>query len=1035
MTRSHCFSLRTAQRLVLSWLLVAGVASVVEVRADQATDDYKLAIGLYNRERWENAAAAFNRFITVHPDHPRVAVARLYYGSVLVRLDRYAEARGQYRTFVRRYPRNENLAIAMFRSGECSYFLGEYKDAEQELFDFLQRFRGDEMEHWALSYFGTCHLELGNNVLAREAFQRLIKRHSSSPAIPDARFGLARALEALGESARALDAYSKIAADRTNPNAPNALSRIGDIRFQDRRYADSAATYDRIPETFPNSSLVTTAQLNAGIAWYRCGKYTKAIDRLSKVSGQPGFKSRAGLLIGRSHMQLGDFASATTVLDGLSEELQDDPLAQEILFRRADCERLQANLDTAAQRYLAVIDRWPQGRFADESLYFASEADLASDRLERAERSLDQLQGKFAQSTLRHRASMLRGRLFAARGGPQDLEDAVVALRKAVDQDEDSFASNSGRYYLSRTLQRLERHDEALQAAAPLAQRVERGEMAEFVEVLVLAAGSSLHLRRFEDAVRFSSAYISQQTVKGKRARDALVTRAVANAELGKRAETDADLTAIGRLDTESEALADARMQVAEIAWAAGRHNWSAQLFERLTRSDTEHRVRGFSGLGWSYRELGRYAASATVFGELVEKFPEHELAPEAAYLRGDAFRQAGDSAEAARAFSETFDRYAPKTPPAAGTERKGQPHFFAYESGRSGAMMLETLNKPDKADAAWQRLIDRFPNAKSLDELLDHWAWLNLENGRDARSDEIFGRLIRECPDSPRADNARLSLGESALITGRLADAESTFSELESSPQADADVQEAALYHLVGIASETKDWKRTEARARQLLERYPDSRFGPRVRLHLAESRFTLGDCDKTVAILTPLRELLTKNAVDDDWADRVWVVLADAQLQLRNYEASRATVAELRRLRPGSPYLYQANEIFGRGYKTQASPQFDKARRILQQVVEDPHGRRTVTAAKAQFLIADTYLLQLEHARARDAFLRVYIQYKFPDWQAPALFQVARCEEALMKWKAAARSYQDLIREYPDTEWAGRAKKRLTEVRGRSS
>jgi TolA-binding protein len=101
---------------------------------------------------------------------------------------------------------------------------------------------------------------------------------------------------------------------------------------------------------------------------------------------------------------------------------------------------------------------------------------------------------------------------------------------------------------------------------------------------------------------------------------------------------------------------------------------------------------------------------------------------------------------------------------------------------------------------------------------------------------------------------------------------------------------------------------------------------------------------------------------------------------------------------------------------------------------VVEDSSGRRTETAAKCQFLIAETYLLEKNHEAALREYLKVRFLYKFPEWQAPALFQAAQCDEALGHWKEAVATYEELLRDFPTSEYATKGRPRLETARKRA-
>ena len=76
---------------------------------------------------------------------------------------------------------------------------------------------------------------------------------------------------------------------------------------------------------------------------------------------------------------------------------------------------------------------------------------------------------------------------------------------------------------------------------------------------------------------------------------------------------------------------------------------------------------------------------------------------------------------------------------------------------------------------------------------------------------------------------------------------------------------------------------------------------------------------------------------------------------------------------------------------------------------------------------MIGETYFHQKDYEPAVGDYLRVESLYAFPRWQAAALLQAAKCYELQGKRAEAERLYAQLIKDYPDTEYAAGATERL--------
>jgi TolA-binding protein len=99
----------------------------------------------------------------------------------------------------------------------------------------------------------------------------------------------------------------------------------------------------------------------------------------------------------------------------------------------------------------------------------------------------------------------------------------------------------------------------------------------------------------------------------------------------------------------------------------------------------------------------------------------------------------------------------------------------------------------------------------------------------------------------------------------------------------------------------------------------------------------------------------------------------------------------------------------------------------------VRSPQGEGTEAAARAQFMIGETYFHQRNYATALREFLRVEILYDYPAWQAASLLEAAKCHEQLEQWRPAVELYDRLLTDFPETELRDEAARRLQAARVR--
>jgi hypothetical protein len=153
----------------------------------------------------------------------------------------------------------------------------------------------------------------------------------------------------------------------------------------------------------------------------------------------------------------------------------------------------------------------------------------------------------------------------------------------------------------------------------------------------------------------------------------------------------------------------------------------------------------------------------------------------------------------------------------------------------------------------------------------------------------------------------------------------------------------------------------------------------------------------------------------------------MAESALATKDYERIDVLEAELKQQSPQSKFEFQVMDIQGRRWKQQAPPDFSKAREYFGKVTSSTEGAGTETAARCQFLIAETLLLEMKLDEAVKEYFKVYVNYSYADLRAQALFQAAICEARLMKNDFAIRDFKELIAEFPTSNLVDKAREEL--------
>ena len=1021
-------------------LIVVTAVAVIDpgvLCADQADDDYLVAQTHYKKQRWKDAAEAFQLYLRKHDKHRLVPFARFYLGVSLENQEEYAKARKVLRGFAKDYPKNRIRPDALFRIGECSYFLNDLKAAETELSTFLTGNAKHDFAEFALPYLGDVQYRLNKPRAAAKTFQLSLSRFEKGRMVDDSKFGLAHCHVALKQPDKAIELFREMSDKTGSSLAADAQMELGSLLFDQNRNLLAAKTFDAFGTKFAKHPEQTRSLLNAGYAYYRLKEYKTAIDRFEKAAADKSLRGDANYWRALSHKSQGEYKQAITLLKAEFENDEKHKRAPAMLYEWATCERFQGESKQARARYLDFVKRWAKHEDADDALYFAAELALLDGDAAESQKLVDRFRTDYPKSDIWPYRDLLQARIHTAGKDKAKHREAEALLRGVIAKSTNARSKLLARFHLLRTLRLLGNHKAVVKESTPLLNDVLKNkEKSEFIDALLLISRSQLEQKSYKGAISTASSYLTLKP-NGDLAAAALGTRMTAafHADDAKQLLADAD-----RLLKEFPKTGNGGPTVHRLAEAAyGKKDWdtAAALFRRLTSLGTDSKYHGpaLSGLGWAQFEAKKYAKASTTFGQLLKDHGDDRmLASQAAYKQAECDEMQNRPADAAAKYQSAFEKFAPETPAAPGDEQPKGKYYYAFQSGLKAARLLaKQKDKTKQADAVYEKLFTKFPKPKHLDRHLDEWALINYNAGDYKRSDEIFRRLIKDVPKSPLVDNARYSLAESDLNAGKVNDAKKEFVALYTSAKSDDGIKEVSLFRLIGISIESEDWKAATKWAVDFQKTFSKSRHRSYAAFSEAEARFHQNEYKAADAILAKLRsEPADSVAAKSTWYPRVWLIAAESANQQAKYADVLSLAAEAKKWFGKWKELYLLDEVVGRSYKRQAK--FKEAREAFARVTAHAVGGKTRTGAKCQFLIADTFIMQDDYKSARKAFFRVDALYAFPQWQAPALYQAAQCEEKLKDFAAAVKTYQDLISRFPKSKYAASAKSRLATAKKRA-
>ncbi|MDT0632919.1 tetratricopeptide repeat protein [Rubrivirga litoralis] len=562
---------------------------------------------------------------------------------------------------------------AAYYQGLALKQLGELADAEAAFAAAEDRPDGAYADA-ALLELGLLRYERRRYTDAAGAFDRLLAEYPQSPYAGEAARMLGEAYAALGDAARAREAFAQAENLGTASAETRAEVAFQDAyaRFRTRDYVGAVPALLAVAEADPAGPRAGEALFWAGEAAFQAGEYARAETILADfLARYPDHRqATAGrYVLAWTHFKRRDYDAAATgferFLSAYSRSAESVPYYADALLRLGDAYYALGRYDDARQVYARVPAATSERQGGDYALYQTAQAFGSEGQTDSALAAYARLLTKYPQSELYAQALVARGALLAARG---DYDPAVADYERVLSE----------------------------RPQDPAAARA-----------LLGVADVRLNQERYADA---EAAY---RTVLDRYPGSPLVTDALdglafALGEQGRGGEVDAAVAAAEARVTDPAARARIRLSRAQSSLAAGRDSLAVAQLEGLLQSGPPPEVEtdALLALGGAYRAAGDAADAARALRRLLTRFPESALAPEAQLQLADALLASGD-AEDARAVAAGFAAAYP-----ADTER-------VAAALRLEATALDALSRPEEGDDRLRTLVERYPESAAARAVL----------------------------------------------------------------------------------------------------------------------------------------------------------------------------------------------------------------------------------------------------------------------------------------------------------------------------
>lgn len=427
-------------------------------------------------------------------------------------------------------------------------------------------------------------------------------------------------------------------------------------------------------------------------------------------------------------------------------------------------------------------------------------------------------------------------------------------------------------------------------------------------------------------------------------------------------------------------------------------------------QEDKESPAAGEVGflLGLLLHAEGNNEDARQEFRLVAEKFPESEFAAEALYKSAECTLQLGMRDDAAKTFEEFVRRYPDNPLAGEAILRAGDAQFNSQDFAKAVekyTALLAAPATPEAEENARYRLAITYHNMK--------------ERGKAA---EQYQALLEKFPASRYAAQALFHLGEFQLRDQKdaLKAIESYQAALDKSPG--PELSALALRGLALARYERKDYEMAADQFLRLIREFPQTVLPEEVYTWCGQWFYDANKWAEAVAVL----DALLKALPEYPYADKVRFTTAECAEKAGDTADALARYQGTVEANPTGAKAVEAK--FRMAKLHEQAGEEEKALALYEEASSANTGE---VAAQARFRLGELFEARGEHERAARNFMRVAILFLHETLSPQALARAGQCYEQAGLTAQALGAYDELLKDYPESEPAPKAREAVDRLR----
>mgnify|MGYP000495343475 FL=1 len=246
--------------------------------------DFKLAVGLYNDGMYDLAAQQLKNFIETYPNTSNSIEARYYLGMTQMQLKRYDEARITFQNFALSYVEHPRAPEAWLKVGDAFLALNNYAEAASA-YERVKVFHPkSQLVPQALLSAGKLYRQMNDRESAKKNFRLIIQDYPNDPHTLQARLAISELYADEGQVELAEREAKRVAESDAQPAIKaGALFSLGKLQTNLCLYTDAESTFNKIIISYKNTPAYPSACYELGLLSMAEGNNTRALEHLKRA--------------------------------------------------------------------------------------------------------------------------------------------------------------------------------------------------------------------------------------------------------------------------------------------------------------------------------------------------------------------------------------------------------------------------------------------------------------------------------------------------------------------------------------------------------------------------------------------------------------------------------------------------------------------------------------------------------------------------------------------------------------------------------